>query len=104
MIQHPMARRRSIEERNQVALEVALVLYALVSTIILVRTVLVWMDVSDRVWLGRTVFGTTRLVMEPLAKLPGFGVPIFGPLTFADLFLVALVMLFPLGLIATSKR
>jgi hypothetical protein len=104
MIDHPQARRRAQEQRSQVAFEVLLILYAIGATVILARTVLILLDVSDRIWIGRMVYGLTSLITDPISSVPGFAVELVGPLTMVDLLLLGLVALFPLGLMATSKR
>lgn len=86
------------------ALEVLLVVYAIGATIVVVRTIMLLLGVTDRVWIGRVVFGSTALVTDALARVPGFGHQLVGPFTLVDLLLLALVVLFPLGLLATSPR
>jgi hypothetical protein len=104
MIDHPQARRRAQEQRSQVALEVLLVLYAIAATVVLARTVLILLHVSDRIWIGQMVYGLTSLLTDPLSSVPGFSAELIGPLTMVDLLLLGLVALFPLGLMATSRR
>ncbi len=104
MIQHPQQRRRETEARNKVALEVILFLYSIGATIAVVRLIMVLMGVTDRVWIGRVVFGSTALITDALARVPGFGHAIVGPFTMVDILLLAIVVLFPLGLLATSPR
>lgn len=104
MIQHPQQRRRLNEARNKVALEVILVVYAVGATIVVVRTIMLLLGVTDRVWIGRMVFGSTALVTDALARVPGFGHHLVGPFTMVDLLMLAVVILFPLGLLASSPR
>lgn len=104
MIDHPNVRRRAQEQRSQVALEVLLVLYAIAATVVIARTVLILLHVSDRIWIGRMIYGTTSLITDPMSTIPGFSVALVGPLTMVDLLLLGLVALFPLGLLATSRR
>jgi hypothetical protein len=104
VIDHPQARQRAQEQRSQVAIEVLLVLYAIAATVVISRTVLILLQVSDRIWIGRTIYGTTSLITDPLSMVPGFSAELVGPLTMVDLLLLGLVALFPLGLLATSKR
>jgi hypothetical protein len=104
MINHPQARRRAQEQRSQVALEVLLILYAIAATVVIARTVLILLHISDRIWIGRMVYGLTSLLTDPLSSVPGFSAELVGPLTMVDLLLLGLVALFPLGLLATSKR
>jgi hypothetical protein len=104
VIQHPQQRRRVTEARNKVALEVILVVYAVGATIVLVRTIMLLLGVTDRVWIGRIVFGSTALFTDALARVPGFGHQLVGPFTMVDLLMIAIVILFPLGLLASSPR
>lgn len=104
VIQHPQQRRRETEARNKVALEILLFVYALGATIVIVRTIMLLLGVTDRVWIGRVVFGSTSLITDALARVPGFGHAILGAFTMVDLLLLAVVLLFPLGLLATSPR
>jgi hypothetical protein len=104
MIDHPQARRRAQEQRSQVALEVLLIIYAIGATVIVARTVLILLHVSDRIWIGRVVYGSTSLLTDPLGSVPGFSAQLIGPLTMVDLLMLGLVALFPLGLMATSRR
>lgn len=104
MIQHPQQRRRINEARNQVALEVLMVIYALAATAIIVRTIVLLLGISDRIWIGRVIYGATSVVTDPLQNVPGFGTQLVGPLTMVDLLLLAVVILVPLGLLASSPR
>lgn len=104
VIQHPQQRRRMEETRNKIALEVLLYLYAIGGTIVIVRTIMLLIGVTDRVWIGRIVYGSTSFVTDALANIPGFGHVIVGPFTMVDLLLLAIVVLFPLGLLASSPR
>ncbi len=104
MIQHPQARRRVQEQRSQVALEVLLVLYAVLATIVLIRTVLVLLHISERIWVGSFIYRLTSPVTDALAVVPGFRRALLGPLTMVDIILLALVVLFPLGIVATGGR
>jgi hypothetical protein len=104
VIQHPQQRRRINEARNKVALEVILVTYAIGATIVVVRTIMLLLGVTDRVWIGRMVFGSTALITDALARVPGFGHQLVGPFTMVDLLMLAVVILFPLGLLASSPR
>lgn len=104
VIQHPQQRRRLEEARNKVALEVILTVYALGAAVVIVRTIMLLLGVTDRVWIGRIVYGSTSLFTDVLANIPGFGHVILGPFTMVDILLVAIVVLFPLGLLASSPR
>lgn len=103
MIEHPHVRRRVQEQRSQVATEILLILYAIVATIVLVRTVLVVFRISDRVWIGSFVYGITSPITNALGRVPGFTRELVGPLTMVELILLGMVVLFPLGLAATAR-
>lgn len=104
MIEHPQIRRQVQEQRSQVALEVVLILWAIASTMILARTILILMHINDRIWIGQFVYGMTRPVAQFLDSIPGLSRIIVGPLSLTDMVLLAVVILFPLGLLATSTR
>jgi hypothetical protein len=104
VIHHPQQRRRMAEARNRVALEVLLFVYAVGASIVIIRTIMLVLGVSDRVWIGRVVYGSTALFTDALATVPGFGHQMVGPFTMVDLLLLAIVVLFPLGLLASSPR
>jgi len=78
--------------------------YAAISAVILLRTLLVILEVTDRVWIGTFVYGVLRPVTNVLDTVPGASREIFFHLSVADLTLLTPVVLFPLGLIATSGR
>lgn len=104
MIEHSHIRRRTQEPSSQVGIEILLVLYAIVATIVLIRTVLVLLRISDRVWVGSFIYGLTAPLTEALAVVPGFSRELLGPLTMVELIMLGLVVLFPLGLVAMSGR
>lgn len=104
MIERIDAGRRSRERRSTIGLEILLILYAVAATIVLARTVLVVLDISGRVWIGSFIYGLTGPVTDALAAVPGFSYPLIGPLTMVELILIGGVVLFPLGLAATSGR
>lgn len=103
MIEQPHVRRRVQEQRSQVATEILLILYAIVATVIVMRTVLVLLEISDRVWVGSFIYGITSPVTDALAVIPGFTRELIGPLTMVELILMGMVVLFPLGLVAMSR-
>lgn len=96
--------RQSQTLRSQVATELLLNGYAAVATIIALRLVLEVMGVSKRVWFGGIVYRLTDPVVKALAVFPGARQPVLGSLTMVDLTLVALVILFPLGLVALGPN
>lgn len=103
-IQHPEERRRLTEARSKVALEVLLHVYAVGATIVVVRTIMLLIGVTDRVWIGKMTFGSTAVVTDALAAVPGFGHVILGPFSLLDLILIAAVLLIPLGMLASTPR
>ena len=104
MIENPEIRRRNQEQRSQLATELLILLYAVVATVLIIRTVLVLLEITDRIWIGSFIYGITAPVTDALSQLPGFSRPLLGNLTLTDLVLLSLVVLFPLGMVATSNR
>ncbi len=101
----PPSRRGTIQSaRSQLATELLLTAFAIVGTIIVLRTLLVVLDVSERIWIGQFVFGLTRPVTDLLEFLPGSQRIVYGRLNVVDVTLLGLMVLFLLGLIATGGR
>lgn len=92
--------RQSQTLRSQVATELLLNGYAIVATVIALRLVLVLLGVSERVWLGGFIYRLTDPVVNAMAVVPGAQHLVVGSVTMADVTLVALMVLFPLGLVA----
>ncbi len=104
MIENPQVRRRNQEQRSQLATELLILVYSVIATIILIRTVLVLLEITERIWIGSFIYGITAPLTDVLVQLPGFGRELVGNLTLTDLVLLSVVVLFPLGLVATSGR
>jgi len=104
MIDHVPASRRSASGRSQLATELLLTAYSIVSAVIILRTLLVVLAISDRVWLGSFVYGLTRPIIKVLDGIPGADRVVIQGLTLADLTFLAPVLLFPLGLFAIGAR
>lgn len=90
--------------RSQLAMELLLTAFAAAGTIIVLRTLLVVLNVSDRIWIGQFVFGLTRPVTDLLTFLPGSQRMVYGRLNVVDVTLLAFLVLFLLGLVATGGR
>jgi len=104
VLEQASRRRRANTARSQLATELLMVTYSVIAAAILFRTVLVALGISDRVWLGEFVFGLTAPVTDVLASFPGATRMVFSRLTLLDVTLLAAVVLFPLGVIATGDR
>ena len=104
MIDHVPGTRVSSTGRSQLATELLLTAYAIVSSVIILRTLLVVLSISDRVWLGSFIYGLTRPVTKVLDGIPGADRAVIHGLTLADLTFLAPVLLFPLGLFAIGAR
>lgn len=104
MLDQASRRNRDNAARSQLATELLMLAWSAVSTAIVLRTVLVALDISERVWLGSFVYGMFEPVTDVLARLPGGTREIIGRLTLMDVTLLAIVVLFPLGVIATGGR
>ncbi len=88
--------------RSHLATELMLNAFALIAVIILFRLVLVLLNVSNRVWIGSVVYALTDPVVDALSLIPGAERTLLGGLTLADLTLASVLILFPLGIVATA--
>lgn len=104
MIEHPSRRGAVQSARSQLATELLLTVFAMVAAIILLRTLLVILDVSERIWMGQFVFGLTRPVTDLLDFLPGSQRMVYGRLNVVDVTLLGILVLFLLGVVATGGR
>ena len=83
---------------SQIALEVIVNLYAAATVVFVARVVLLIGDVDSRVWIGRFVYRFTDPLVAPLRLLPGAERTFAGAFSLADLTVLALITLIPLGL------
>ncbi len=90
--------------RSQLATELLLTAFAAIGAVIVLRTVLVVLQISDRIWIGQFVYRLTRPVTDLLAFMPGGERTLFVGLNTLDITLLALIPLFVLGIIATGGR
>jgi hypothetical protein len=105
LIQATQRREASSEElQSQLALELILNVYAVVGSLILIRCLLLLLQVGDRIWIGRTVYKFSHPFVLPFTLLPGSSRVIIGDLTVGDLTLLAIVIMFPLGVYAYGTR
>lgn len=102
MLDQAQRRKAQMTMRSQLATELLLTAFSVVGSVIVLRTVLVILDVSDRVWIGQFIFGLTRPVTDMLAFVPGATFRVYGNLTVIDVTLVGGLFLFLLGIIATG--
>lgn len=95
--------RRSVGETRSYALTIVVLnVYAAIAAVIVLRTVLVAFDATESIWIGRFVFGLTSRVTDILEMLPGATRDLWGPFNVIDLSLIGLVLLFPLGMVASG--
>jgi uncharacterized protein YggT (Ycf19 family) len=104
MLEQAERRRVQLSTRSQLATELLLTAFAAVGSIIVLRTVLVVLGVTDRIWIGQFVYGLTDPVTRVLEYFPGASRQIWGNLTTVDITLLAVLCLFLLGLIATGRH
>ena len=104
MLEQAERRRIQLSTRSQLATELLLTSFALVGSIIVLRTVLVVLGVTDRIWIGQFVYGLTEPATRVLGFLPGSDRQLLGNLTLVDLTLLAFLFLFLLGVIATGRQ
>lgn len=104
MSDHSSRRGTMQSARSQLATELLLTVFAAVASVIVLRTLLVVMHVSERIWIGRFVFGLTRPMTDLLDFLPGSQHTVYGRLNVVDVTLLSVLVLFLLGLVATGGR
>lgn len=104
MLEQANHRRIQSSTRSQLATELLLTFFSVIGSVIILRTVLVVLDVSDRVWIGEFVYGLTAPVTRVLDFLPGSGRQLYGNLTTVDVTLLAALCLFLLGVVATGRQ
>ncbi len=104
MLDQADRRRVQLSTRSQLATELLLTCFALVGSIIVLRTVLVVIGVTERIWIGEFVYGLTSPVTRALGFLPGAHRQLYGNLTTVDFTLLAFLFLFLLGVIATGRQ
>jgi hypothetical protein len=90
--------------RSQIAVELALFVYAVLTGLVLVRLTLLFLNVDHRLWIGRTFYRYTDPLVDLLARLPGANRAIVREVTLPDLTLLALLLLVPLAMIARGRR
>jgi hypothetical protein len=94
----------SQEIRSQLALELMLNGYAVGGALMVFRALLKALEVDRNLWVGAAIYGITDLIARPISLLPGASSLVAGDMTLADATLVALVVLFPLGLLVLGNR
>jgi hypothetical protein len=90
--------------RSQIAVELALFVYAVIAALVLIRLTLLLLYVDHRLWIGRTFYRYTDPIVNLLGRLPGADRTIIRDVTLPDLTLLALVTLVPLAMIARGRR
>lgn len=103
MLEQVERRRVQMATRSQLATELLLTCFALAGSIIVLRTLLVVLDITDRIWIGEFIYGLTSPVTRVLDFLPGADWEMYRNLTTVDVTLLAFLLLFLLGVIATGR-
>jgi hypothetical protein len=95
-------RRRLSETRPYPLMVVMLNIYAAIAAVIVLRTVLVALGVTESIWMGRFVYGMTSRVTDIMELLPGATRQVVGPFTMIDISFIGVVLLIPLGVVAAG--
>lgn len=101
---HPGQSDGAQEIRSQLALEIMLNLYAAAAALVTLRALLLSLGVDKHLWIGRAIYGPSRLLIMPFAFVPGSDLELVGRLTLADATVFAAVVLFPLGMLVLGER
>lgn len=101
-----MARRanRTQPAGSQLAVELALTAYAFVAGLVIIRTLLLSVGITNSLWVGSFIYGITDPFAAVLKLLPGADFQIINRLTLADITMLAAVVAFPLFLLARGPR
>ena len=94
---------RPFGERSQVALEIGLIVYSIVATLVLCRLVLLAIGIDERLWVGEFVFQFTDPAVRILQFLPGSERMLVGNLTLPDATLAAMVVLVSFASLARAR-
>lgn len=104
MIPPPRLGRRGPEVlRSQLALEVALVAYAAIAALLLLRVVFKAVEISPLVWAGSAVFALSDPLLIPLGFFAPARFPLLGDATLGDITLLGLLVLVPLALASQDR-
>ncbi len=103
MLDQAQRRRNQLTMRSQLATELLLTSFALVAAVILLRTVLVMLSITDRVWIGEFIFGLTRPVTDVLEYLPGAHLELIWNLNTVDVTLLGFIVLFLSGIVVAGR-
>lgn len=90
--------------RSELALNLALLVYAGAAALVIVRLILLALAIDHRLWIGATMLRYTDPFVDLLARLPGGDRALLSDVTLADLTLVGLLTLVPIGIIARGRR
>ncbi len=94
---------RPFFERSQIALELALLAYSVLVTLVVLRLVLLGIGIDERLWVGNFIFQFTDPVIRIFRILPGSDRRIIGNITLPDATLAAIVALIPLASLARAR-
>lgn len=94
---------RPFGERSLIAVELGLVAYAAVATLVVARIVLLAGNVTEQLWIGAFVFQFTDPIVRGLEFLPGADRTIVGRVTLPDATLAAVIAALPLVALARGR-
>jgi len=94
---------RPFGERSQVALEIGLIVYSMVATLVLARLVLLAIGIDERLWVGEFVFQFTDPAVRILQFLPGSERTLVGNVTLPDATLAAIIALVSFASLARAR-
>lgn len=89
---------------SQLAVELALTVYALIAGFVIIRALLLSVGISGSLWVGSFIYSVTDPVASLLQHVPGGDYRMINRLTLADLTMLAAVVAFPLFLLARGPR
>ncbi len=100
----PPRRGAAQEVNSQLALKIALHVFAIGGAAVILRCLLLSLAIDERLWIGASILQRTDILLRPFSFLPGADYRLVGNLSLADATLLAGVLLVPIGILARPIR
>lgn len=100
----PPRRGAAQEFNSQLALKIALHIFAIGGAAIVLRSLLLSLAIDQRLWIGSSILQRTDLFVRPFSFVPGADYRLVGNLSLADATLLAGVLMVPIGILARPIR
>lgn len=98
------SRRAAQVARSQLAVRLALALYAALATVVALRIVVLFFGFPDSVWSAGAILATSGGIVAPLTLLPGADRVIVRSITLTDLTAALILLALPLPFLGRKRR